>query len=55
MRSVTPSTFIYPGAEVHLQYAPEEFGRIATSELMVIDLLFICCPAYARKINHSRP
>jgi alpha-2-macroglobulin len=33
VRSVTPGTFQWPGAEVHLQYAPEEFGRSSTSEL----------------------
>lgn len=35
VRSVTPGTFEYPGAEVHLQYAPEEFGRSASSTLEV--------------------
>jgi uncharacterized protein YfaS (alpha-2-macroglobulin family) len=35
VRSVTPGTFLYTGAEVHLQYAPEEFGRTATSTLIV--------------------
>ena len=35
VRSVTPGTFIYPGAEVHLQYAPEEFGRSADSTLVL--------------------
>ena len=35
VRSVTPGTFLYPGAEVHLQYAPEEFGRSAASTLQV--------------------
>lgn len=35
VRSVTPGTFLWPGAEVHLQYAPEEFGRSASSTLMV--------------------
>ncbi|MBW4665238.1 MAG: Ig-like domain-containing protein [Chroococcus sp. CMT-3BRIN-NPC107] len=37
VRSVTPGTFIYPGAEVHLQYAPEEFGRSADSTLQVVN------------------
>ena len=35
VRSVTPGTFFWPGAEVHLQYAPEEFGRNADSSLVV--------------------
>ena len=35
VRSVTPGTFIYPGAEVHLQYTPEEFGRTADSTLIL--------------------
>jgi hypothetical protein len=35
VRSVTPGTFLWPGAEVHLQYAPEEFGRAASSTLKV--------------------
>ncbi len=35
VRSVTPGTFLYPGAEAHLQYAPEEFGRSASSSLEV--------------------
>jgi uncharacterized protein YfaS (alpha-2-macroglobulin family) len=34
-RSVTPGTFNYPGAEAHLQYAPEEFGRSASTTLKV--------------------
>ena len=34
-RSVTPGTFEWPGAEVHLQYAPEEFGRSASVTLEV--------------------
>jgi alpha-2-macroglobulin len=33
VRSVTPGTFQWPGAEVHLQYAPEEFGRTSSSQL----------------------
>ncbi len=36
VRSVTPGTFEWPGAEVYLQYAPEEFGRSASSSLEVI-------------------
>ncbi|MBR8835493.1 MAG: hypothetical protein DSM106950_16095 [Stigonema ocellatum SAG 48.90 = DSM 106950] len=35
VRSVTPGTFLWPGAEVRLQYAPEEFGRAADSTLVV--------------------
>ncbi len=35
VRSVTPGTFLWPGAEVHLQYAPEEFGRSAESTLIL--------------------
>jgi uncharacterized protein YfaS (alpha-2-macroglobulin family) len=35
VRSVTPGTFEWPGAEVYLKYAPEEFGRSATSTLEV--------------------
>ncbi|MGA7937802.1 MAG: hypothetical protein WCA35_29910, partial [Kovacikia sp.] len=37
VRSVTPGTFLYPGAEAHLQYAPEEFGRSAASTLEVAE------------------
>jgi uncharacterized protein YfaS (alpha-2-macroglobulin family) len=29
VRSVTPGTFLWPGAKAYLQYAPEEFGRSA--------------------------
>jgi hypothetical protein len=35
VRSVTPGTFVYPGAEAHLQYAPEEFGRSASTTLVL--------------------
>jgi uncharacterized protein YfaS (alpha-2-macroglobulin family) len=35
VRSVTPGTFLYPGAEAHLQYEPEEFGRSASSTLEI--------------------
>ncbi len=35
VRSVTPGTFLYPGADAHLEYAPEEFGRSASSTLVV--------------------
>lgn len=35
VRSVTPGTYQWPGAEVYLQYAPEEFGRSASSTLIV--------------------
>lgn len=37
VRSVTPGTFLWPGAEARLQYAPEEFGRCAASTLEVED------------------
>lgn len=37
VRSVTPGIFEWPGAEVHLQYAPEEFGRSASSQLEVVE------------------
>lgn len=35
VRSVTPGKFLWPGAEVHLKYAPEEFGRAADSTLVL--------------------
>jgi hypothetical protein len=35
VRSVTPGNFSWPGAEVHLQYAPEEFGRTSSSRLTI--------------------
>ena len=35
VRSVTLGTFDWPGAEVHLQYAPEEFGRSASTKLEI--------------------
>ncbi len=35
VRSVTPGAFTYPGSQVHLQYAPEEFGRAAESTLVL--------------------
>ena len=34
-RTVTPGRFIWPGTEVHLQYAPEEFGRAAAATLEI--------------------
>ena len=34
-RSVTPGEFLWPGAKMSLQYAPEEFGR-TTSSLLVV-------------------
>ena len=37
VRSVTPGTFEWPGADVHLKYAPEEFGRSATATLDVTE------------------
>ncbi len=33
VRSVTPGTFSWPGAEAHLEYAPEIFGRTASATL----------------------
>ncbi len=35
VRSVTSGTFAWPGAEAHLQYAPEEFGRSAATTLTI--------------------
>ncbi|MBD2298449.1 alpha-2-macroglobulin [Nostoc sp. FACHB-190] len=35
VRSVTPGTYTWPGAEAHLQYAPEEFGRTAESTIVL--------------------
>lgn len=35
VRSVTPGTFLWPGSEVHLEYAPEEFGRAIATTLEV--------------------
>lgn len=35
VRSVTPGTFIWPGATANLQYAPEEFGRTTAAILAV--------------------
>ncbi len=35
VRSVTPGTFLWPGSEVRLQYAPEEFGRAAAAEVRI--------------------
>ena len=35
VRSVTPGTFLWPGAAAYLQYAPEEFGRTISSTLKV--------------------
>jgi len=37
VRSVTPGTYLWPCGEVHLQYAPEEFGRTSTSTLIISD------------------
>ncbi|AFY86891.1 alpha-2-macroglobulin family protein [Chroococcidiopsis thermalis] len=37
VRSVTPGTFLWSGAEAHLQYAPEEFGRCSSSRLVIQD------------------
>jgi alpha-2-macroglobulin len=35
VRAITPGTYIWPGAEAHLQYAPEEFGRTTAAKLVV--------------------
>lgn len=35
VRSVTPGIFLWSGAEAHLQYAPEEFGRCSSSRLVI--------------------
>jgi hypothetical protein len=35
VRSVTPGTFLWPGSQVQLEHAPEEFGRAATTTLDV--------------------
>lgn len=35
VRTVTPGTFVWPSAEAHLEYAPEEFGRTSSSTLVV--------------------
>lgn len=35
VRAVTPGTFNWPGAETHLQYAPEEFGRSTAAQLQI--------------------
>lgn len=35
VRAQTEGTFAWPGAEVHLQYAPEEFGRTAATLLTI--------------------
>ena len=37
VRSVTPGTYAWPGANAQLQFAPEEFGRTAASQLVVTD------------------
>ena len=37
VRSVTPGTFLWPGSEVQLEYAPEEFGRAATATLEIAE------------------
>jgi uncharacterized protein YfaS (alpha-2-macroglobulin family) len=34
-RTVTPGTFLWPGADAHLEFAPEQFGRTASSTLRV--------------------
>ncbi|VXD16882.1 conserved exported hypothetical protein [Planktothrix serta PCC 8927] len=35
VRSVTPGEYLWPGAEAKLQYTPEEFGRSASTTLLV--------------------
>ncbi len=35
VRTVTPGKFVWPGARAYLQYAPEELGRTASTELDV--------------------
>jgi uncharacterized protein YfaS (alpha-2-macroglobulin family) len=35
VRSVTPGRFEWPGVKAHLQYAPEEFGRSAATNLAI--------------------
>ncbi|MEH2301545.1 MAG: hypothetical protein V7K88_21785 [Nostoc sp.] len=35
VRSITLGTFSWSGAQVHLQYAPEEFGRTGESTLIL--------------------
>ncbi|WP_338038318.1 hypothetical protein [Neosynechococcus sphagnicola] len=35
VRSVTPGTFLWPGAVAQLRYSPEEFGRTTSSTLVV--------------------
>ncbi|MBV9972194.1 MAG: Ig-like domain-containing protein [Candidatus Eremiobacteraeota bacterium] len=35
VRSVTSGTFAWPGAEAHLEFAPEEFGRSAATTLTI--------------------
>ncbi|WP_448561359.1 alpha-2-macroglobulin family protein [Trichothermofontia sp.] len=37
VRSVTPGTFLWPGSEAHLKYAPEEFGRAAAATLKIAE------------------
>ena len=35
VRSVTPGEYLWPGSEAKLQYTPEEFGRAASTTLLV--------------------
>jgi len=35
VRSVTPGSFLWPGATVSLEYAPEEFGRTTSTRLTI--------------------
>jgi uncharacterized protein YfaS (alpha-2-macroglobulin family) len=34
-RTVTPGTYEWPGSQAYLQYAPEEFGRSASTTLTI--------------------
>lgn len=46
VRSVTPGKFLWPGAEVHLQYTPEEFGRAAEPTLILSIYLCFYAPIF---------
>jgi uncharacterized protein YfaS (alpha-2-macroglobulin family) len=35
VRSVTPGTFAWPGAQVYPEYAPEDFGRTAAGKVVI--------------------
>lgn len=36
-RAVTPGTFAWPGGSAHLEFAPEQFGRTASTRLTLTD------------------